>query len=114
MLIKIDNKEYKSYLRYFIPPLEYAKQYVENFGRNFKKFLMRDFHLPNDAALKTLIESFYRSIVDNTPLPLSYKEILLTSRIMDDIFAQIKNQQVPGENKEYQDTFRSPHCMRFD
>jgi predicted dehydrogenase len=94
MLIKIDNKEYKSYLRCFIPPFEYAKQYVENFERNFKKFLMKDFHLPNDAALKTLIESFYRSIVDNTPLPLSYKEILLTSRIMDDIFAQIKNQQV--------------------
>ena len=109
ILIKIANKEYKSYLGYFIPPFEYAKQYVENFGRNFKKFLMRDFHLPNDAALKTLIESFYRSIVDNTPLPLSYKEILLTSRIMDDIFAQIKNQQVPRENKEYQDTFRSSH-----
>jgi predicted dehydrogenase len=99
MLIKIENKEYKSYLRYFIPPFEFAKQYVENFGRNFKKFLMRDFHLPNDAALKVLIESFYRSIVDNTPLPLSYKEILLTSKIMDDIFAQIKNQQVSRENK---------------
>jgi hypothetical protein len=86
-------------LRYFIPPFEYAKQYVENFGRNFKKFLMKDFHLPNDAALKTLIESFYHSIVDNTPLPLSYKEILLTSRIMDDIFAQIQNQQTSNDKK---------------
>ena len=98
MLIKIDNKEYKSYLRYFLPPFEYAKQYVGNAGRNFKKFIMGDFHLPNDAALKTLIESFYHSIVDNAPLPLSYKEILLTSRIMDDIFAQIKDQQAPSGN----------------
>ena len=90
MLIKIENKEYKSYLRYFVSPFEYAKQYVGNFGRNFKKFLMNDFHMPNDAALKTLIESFYNSISGNAPLPLSYKEIILTSKIMDAIFAQIK------------------------
>jgi hypothetical protein len=51
---------------------------------------MKDFHLPNDAALKTLIELFYNSIVNNAPLPLSYGEILLTSKIMDDIFSQIK------------------------
>jgi predicted dehydrogenase len=92
MLIKINNKEYKSYLRYFIPPFENAKQYVGNFGGNFKKFLMSDFHLPNDAALKTLIQSFYRSVANNEPLPLSYKEILLTSKIMDAIFIQIKDQ----------------------
>jgi predicted dehydrogenase len=90
ILIKFGNKEYKSYLRYFIPPFGYAKQYLENFGRNFKNFLRRDFHLPNDAGLKMLIESFYRSIVENAPLPISYKEILVTSRIMDKIFAQIK------------------------
>jgi len=96
-LIKIDNKEYKSYLRYFVPPFGYAKQYVGNFGRNFKKFMMKDFHLPNDAALKTLIESFFNSITFNAPLPLSYREILLTSKIMDDIFVQIKNQHGPKE-----------------
>jgi predicted dehydrogenase len=88
-LIKVYNKEYKSYLRYFVPPFGYAKQYIGNFGKNFKKFIMKDFHMPNDAALKTLIESFYNSIVSNAPLPLSYKEILLTSKIMDDIFAQV-------------------------
>jgi predicted dehydrogenase len=92
ILIKIENKEYKSYLRYFIPPFEYAKQYVENFCRNFKKFMVKDFHLQNDAALKTLIQSFYRSVAKNGPLPLSYKEILLTSKIMDAIFMQIKEQ----------------------
>jgi len=93
ILIKVDNKEYKSYLKYFIPPLEYAKQYLGNFGKNFKKFMMKDFHLPNDAALKTLIESFYHSILNDSPLPLSYREILLTSKIMDEIFDQIKKKE---------------------
>lgn len=91
ILIKLCNKEYKSYLRYFVPPFGYAKQYVGNFSRNFIKFMKKDFHLPNDAALRTLIRSFYNSIAGNAPLPLSYKEILLTSKIMDDIFAQTKD-----------------------
>jgi predicted dehydrogenase len=93
ILIKLDNTEYKSYLRYFVPPFQFAKQYVGNFSRNFKKFLEKDFHLPNDAALKTLITSFYNSIASDAPLPLSYREILLTSKIMDDIFQQINNQR---------------------
>jgi predicted dehydrogenase len=97
ILIKEGDKEYKSYLRYFVPPFKYAKQYVGNFGVNFKKFLMKDFHLPNDAALKTLISCFYNSITNNTLLPLSYREIILTSKIMDDIFAQIMQQQNPNE-----------------
>ena len=93
IVIKIDDKEYKSYLRYFIPPFQYAKQYITNFKTNFKKFLKRDFHLPNDAALKTLIESFYHAVEGKTPLPLTYQEILLTSRIMDGIFTQIDHQR---------------------
>ena len=90
VLIKIDDKDYKSYLRYFIPPFQYAKQYLGNYSHNFIKFLKKDFHMPNEAALKTLIELFYYSIVEGTSLPLSYREILLTSKIMDDIFEQIK------------------------
>lgn len=94
IVIKVDNTDYKSYLRYFVPPFKYAMQYVGNFSRNLKKFVKNDFHLPNDAGLKTLITSFYSSIANKTPLPLTYKEILLTSKIMDDIFTQIKNQQI--------------------
>lgn len=93
MLIKIDSQEYKSFLRYFIPPFVYAKQNIENCGINIKKFIKKDFHLPNDGALKTLMESFYHSIVKNTPLPITYKEILCTSRIMDSIFTQLKQNQ---------------------
>lgn len=93
VLIKLPNKEYKSYLRYFVPPFGFAKQYLGNFSRNFAKFTMKDFHLPFDAGLKYLIESFYNSVLNDTPLPLPYREILLTSKIMDEIFDQIKHQQ---------------------
>ena len=91
IIIKIDDKEYKSYLRYFLPPFQFAKQYIGNFSHNFMKFMKKDFHLPNEAALKTLIESFYKSVADDSPLPLSYRQILLTSRIMDAIFKQVRS-----------------------
>lgn len=94
IVIKENNKDYKSYIRYFIPPLQYAIQYIGNISGNLKKFLKKDFHLPNNAALKTLIESFYRSITVKTPLPLSYREILLTTKIMDEIFTQINEKDI--------------------
>jgi len=94
IIIKINNKNYKSYLPYFLPPFQYAKQYLGNFSHNFMKFLKKEFHLPNDAALKTLIESFYDAITKSVPLPLSHREIILTSRIMDEIFSQIKNKTI--------------------
>lgn len=90
IVIKENNKELKSYARYFIPPFDYAKQYLGNFGINFKMFLAKDFHLPNDSGLQNLISAFYKSIENEGPLPLSYREIILTSRIMDDIFEQVQ------------------------
>lgn len=98
ILIRIDDKDYKSYLRYFIPPFQYARQYLGNFTCNFNRFINNDFRLPNDAALKTLITFFYHSITDDAPLPLSYREILLTSKIMDEIFNQVRGRPVSQFN----------------
>jgi len=39
--------------------------------------------------MKFLIQSFYQSIVEGRPLPIPYREILLTSRIMDSIFRSL-------------------------
>jgi hypothetical protein len=39
--------------------------------------------------MKELIDRFYTSIRQEGPPPLPYREILLTARIMDRIFAQI-------------------------
>ena len=86
----VKGGEYKSFARYFVPPLDYAGQYLDNWGRNVRKFLRSDFHLPFDAGMKTLIEQFYKAISDGGPLPLSYKEIVVTARIMDGIFEQLK------------------------
>lgn len=98
VLIKITNREYKSYARYFIPPVVYAKQYIENLGGNLRKFIANDFHLPFDAGLKTLIGTFYSSVLNNAPLPISYRDILRTSWIMDEIFCQMKNPRAARGN----------------
>ena len=39
--------------------------------------------------MKELIERFYDSIRTGNPPPIPYREIMLTARIMDEIFAQI-------------------------
>lgn len=90
VVIKMGDENYKSYLRFFFPPFQYAKQYLIDFSHNFRRFLKTDFCLPNEAALKTLLRSFYDSIISNAALPLSYREIILTSTIMDAIFQQIR------------------------
>jgi hypothetical protein len=36
-----------------------------------------------------LVERFYNSVRNGDPLPIPYREILLTAHIMDEIFAQI-------------------------
>lgn len=89
LLIKYEGNNYKSYAEHFIPPVKLAKQYLSNFAHNARLFLAKDFHM--DAGKKYLIESFYRAITDGTPLPIPYREILLTSRIMDAIFSQISS-----------------------
>ena len=39
--------------------------------------------------MKELIERFYNSIRSGSPPPIPYREIILTARIMDEIFAQV-------------------------
>jgi predicted dehydrogenase len=86
-LIKLRGANFKSYLEKFIPPVTLSGQYLGNLKWNIRKFLGRDFHM--NAGMHCLIGSFYRSIQENTPVPISYREILLTAKIMDDIFAQL-------------------------
>jgi len=39
--------------------------------------------------MKELIERFYNCVRGSAPLPIPYREILLTARLMDAIFVQI-------------------------
>jgi len=86
-LIKLRGARQKSYLEKFVPPVNFARQYMGNLKTNLRTFLKNDFQMK--SGMKFLIESFYRSITEGAPLPLSYREILLTARIMDSIFVQL-------------------------
>lgn len=91
VLLKLRGNKYKSFADKFIPPVQFAKQHFGGFLTNAKLFLASDFHV--DSGLKYLIEAFYRSVKENLPPPIPYREILCTARIMDNIFAQLADSQ---------------------
>jgi predicted dehydrogenase len=86
-LFRNPNRLHKSYLTYFLPPLTSAREHFRNAGHNITNFLRR--RLYQDFGMKELIERFYNSIRLDKPVPIPYREIILTARIMDEIFAQI-------------------------
>jgi predicted dehydrogenase len=86
-LVRNESRSYKSYLTYFVPPLKNAHEYFRNARVNMANFLTRQLY--QDFGMKELIERFYNSIQKGNPLPIPYREIILTARIMDEIFAQI-------------------------
>jgi len=88
-VIRVRGSRYKSYLEQFVPPWDYAKQYIVDSLGNVRKFLRADFQTGH--GMRVLIQSFYRSITDGLPLPIPYKEILRTSRIMEEIFSQLSS-----------------------
>jgi predicted dehydrogenase len=96
ILIKLRGGRFKSYGEKFLPPAIFAAQHLGNLSGNFRKFLARDFHMK--SGMKYLIETFYDSIVRSTPVPIPYREILLTATIMDAVFAQLDARQssTPG------------------
>ncbi len=84
----------KSYLTYFVPPIRAAREHLRNARINVTNFVRQ--RLYQDSGMKELIERFYNSIRSGSPPPIPYREIILTARIMDEIFAQI----YPGQNPE--------------
>ena len=102
-LIKLRGARFKSYVEKFVPPVLFAKQYVSNLKGNVRKFLHNDFHM--SAGMQYLIGAFYRSITEKTPVPIPYREIILTARIMDEIFKQLY--KVPAN-------IHNPNQLQFD
>lgn len=87
-VIKIRGEKFKSYLDHFLPPLVLAREYLSNSAHNIKMFTKKELHM-NDG-MRYLINAFYRSVAENGPVPIPYREIILTSRIMDAIFEQVR------------------------
>ena len=86
-LVRSRGASYKSYLTYFIPPLNNTREYFRNLRLNVANFIRQ--RLYQDFGMKELIERFYNSIRTGGPPAIPYREIILTARIMDEIFAQI-------------------------
>lgn len=86
-IIRVPGISYKSYLDKFVPLNYYAREYRRNMFSNARLFLSNNLHMKE--GLKRLIELFYESILNNSPLPIPYREILLTTQIMDSMFTQI-------------------------
>lgn len=91
-VIKRRGTPFKSYAEKFIPPVSLAWQYLGNLSWNLARFLANDFHLK--SGMKHLIEAFYSSVRGKTPEPIPHREILLTAKIMDAIFEQIRPDQL--------------------
>ena len=85
------SDSYKSYLTFLGPPLVYAGQHLGNFARN--AFNILRWRLHQDSGMKELIERFHASLPRDRPPPISYREILLTARIMDMLFEQFSEQR---------------------
>jgi len=95
ILLKLRGNKYKSYADKFVPPAQFAKQHLGNLVTNLRLFLSNDFHM--DSGMKYLMESFYNSIQEGTPVPIPYREILLTTRIMSEIFDQLGTKRSQGQ-----------------
>jgi predicted dehydrogenase len=86
-LVRLEGRRLKSYAEKFLSPVRLGMQHVSSAAWNVRTFLVSDFHMK--SGMKCLTESFYHSITDQAPLPISYEEILRVSRMMDSIFRQI-------------------------
>jgi predicted dehydrogenase len=106
-VIKLPGSRRKSYLEQFISPWDLAKQYISGSLGNVGKFIRADFQA--GYRYKVLIQTFYRSITEDSPLPMPYTEILRTSRIMEEIFSQLNSAQSSGEPRLAAQMYRGPH-----
>jgi predicted dehydrogenase len=91
LLLKLDGVHYKSYLESLVPAFKLSSQFLANGVSNLRGLISGRLNMNN--SMKELIERFYRSIIDDSPVPIPYSEILLTSRIMDAVFAQLGREQ---------------------
>ncbi len=105
-LVRSAGESYKSYLTYFIPPLKNAREYLRNARVNIMNFVRR--RLYQDFGMKELIERFYDSIRLGKPVPIPYREIILTAKIMDEVFAQIYPAQARSQKSEVTDQRPAP------
>jgi predicted dehydrogenase len=83
-VIRLPGSGHKSYLTFFKPQVRFAREYAANAMRNFWSICRM--RLYQDAGMTELIRRFHVSAASGGPPPIPYREIRLTSRIIDRIF----------------------------
>jgi len=71
---------------------------LRNLGRNLHGFMKGGLHMKQ--GMMNLIEKFYLSLDGKAEPPISHREILLTARIMEEIFQQVASQDRDKVGKE--------------
>jgi predicted dehydrogenase len=87
-VVRLVNRPAKSYLTYLLPPFRLAGEHFRNGFRNLHGIARQKLY--QDYGMKELIARFYDSITRDAPAPIPHREIILTARLMDRIFAQIR------------------------
>ena len=73
-----------------VPPFGHGWQYAREGARNVLRFARGDFHF--FAGLNRLLTLYYESILNDTPPPIAYRDILWVARVMEEIFQQINRE----------------------
>ncbi|MCC6558639.1 MAG: Gfo/Idh/MocA family oxidoreductase [Polyangiaceae bacterium] len=69
------------------PAFDQALEYLREGGKNVLRFARSDFHF--FSGLNRLIRLFYDSITTGSDLPISYRDMLRVTAMMDEIFRQV-------------------------
>jgi predicted dehydrogenase len=86
-IVRHRNRSFKSYLTFFIPPVLEAWENLSGSAANMTNFARR--RLYQDSGMTELIRRFYQSITAGGAPAIPHREIVLTARIMDEVFRQI-------------------------
>lgn len=74
-----------------VPAFSQAMQYVRAGTKNVGRFAKSDFHF--FSGLHYLFREYYRSILEDKPPPISHRDILRVSAMLDEIFSQLDVQR---------------------
>ena len=69
-------------------PFGQGWQFYREGMRNVVRFVRSEYHF--NAGLRCLFERFYDSILNDTPPPIPYTEILWVAAVMEEIFGQTR------------------------
>jgi predicted dehydrogenase len=76
-----------------LPPFEQAVALAGQGFSNLGRFVHSDFQY--FAGMRTLMSRFFESIAHDSAVPIAYRDILRVSRMMDEVFRQVRGQAEP-------------------